>query len=101
MIVVPAVFAACRWAHYGSLMFVFGASALLWHVRAASFGPAIARACRGPLVAAVGLAWLSLVAWLPLEGVIIGGNPQAAGSWTTLATGILHPAFGHACAHPV
>jgi len=95
---VTAVFAVCRWVHYGTLMFVFGASVLLWYVRAASFGPAIARACRVPIVAAVGLAWLSLLAWLPLEGAIIGGEWQAMGSWTTLAAVILHTTFGHAWA---
>jgi putative copper resistance protein D len=93
---VTAVFAACRWVHYGTLMFVFGASVLLWHVQTAPFAPAIAQACRAPLVAAVGLAWLSLLAWLPLEGAIIGDGWQAAGSWTTLAAVILHTAFGHA-----
>jgi putative copper resistance protein D len=98
MIDVTAVFAACRWVHYTALMFVFGASVLLRYVRAAPFGPVIARACRVPLVAAVGLAWLSLLAWLPLEGAVIGGDWYASGSWETLSAVIVDTAFGHAWA---
>jgi putative copper resistance protein D len=91
-----AALAISRALHYAVSMALFGSSVLLRRMRPGALSTRIGMQLRYPMIVAAGLAWATLLLWLPLQSAIIGVDWNAATNYPMLAAVMLHTHSGHA-----